>query len=1527
LQSLLSIFSASYLILLRIIGVHVIAISLKIFNLPELIFAARFWANPPDRMTPQLKRFTVLAVFFVLFSCGSAFAQAFGSGCRCDHTISTSSSEFLFDGIVKNVKPGDTICFAAGTRTRLRIHNVNGTALKPVVFANSCAGPVVLESPTSAPYIVEMHTSTYFRFSGQRLEKSQGIKYGIELKGGVMGIDARDFSNHLEIDHLYINGGGFAGIVAKTDPTCDPNTWRGAFTLDGVKVHDNWVANTGGEGIYVGSSHYNITLNKTCSSIVTPVLEHDVINVEIYNNRFENQGYDGIQLGSCRTNCSIHDNTVYNYGIKAEYGQQSGIQVNPGTNADVYNNRVDTGTGWGIFAGGSGGSKFYNNIVMNAGSGGFICQDYAPVNTGGFVFANNTLINNLSYGIYIYSQNTLQNFFHNNIIVSPVDPTGFLHVRKNSAAVKFTEANNIKTSVIGDLKFVDASSKDFHLLAGSPAIDGGKDVLSLGVTFDLDKRARPKGTGWDIGAFEYQPAGPTSKAGDDKLLTLPTNSITLNGAGESITGITGYQWSKVSGPSAGTLANPTTANLGLSNLVEGTYVFELRVTDASGFDQDNVVVTVNPSAANQNPVANAGGNKTITLPTSSVTLNGTGTDTDGNISTYLWTKVSGPATGTMGATNAPNLSLTNLVQGSYVYMLTVTDNKSATHSSQATVTVNAAGVNQVPIVSAGAERTIFLPTTQVTLTATASDPDGSIANYLWEKKSGASVNLATNTNTLIASALALGNYVFRVTVTDNGGATAFAEVIVRVLQGNQSPTVDAGSNSVLNLPTNSINLTATGNDVDGTIASYLWAKKSGPAATLGATNAATLSVSGMVQGTYVFGVTATDNQSGTGYDEVTVSVSVPAAGPNETPLSIAGGNQSFSLPTNSANLYGSGFDPDGAIVLYSWVKTSGGAATLTNANKPTLTVSDLEDGVYIFTLTVTDDDGASDDNSALITVSEAGTNVFPVASVGANKVLKLPQTSTSLIGSGSDEDGQVVAFSWMQVSGATATLLTPNQASTVVSGLAEGDYKFRLTVTDNSSASDINEISVRVVSATNNLPPTVDAGPDRSIFSPASTLTLAAEATDDAGIATYQWTKLAGPTATLDNPTELNLSLSNLVEGSYTFQLTATDNAAASVFDIMRVSVMPGSFAPPVVEAGENQVIELPTNQISLSGTVTAGSSAITTTVWEKTLGPTATLAGQNTLDLQVTNMLEGTYLFTVRATDAAGKSASDDVQVIVNPVPPNRPPLVDAGSNQFVALPTSEIAITGTANDLEGTVTSVDWTQTAGPNTATLEAKTTLSMTAKGLIAGIYVFRLKATDNAGLVGQDEVIVFVSIGGGSQAAPPVAYAGKDTTMIMPNNSLTIIGEGIDSDGQIESYSWEQISGPTATMNKIDNVLELIELDPGEYAFELTVTDSDTLSATDQVLVTVIEKADEIPKFFSPNSDGKGDFFTFRNAETYKECAIRIFARSGKEVFSTPSYSGNWDGTYNGSKLAEGDYYYVLSCNDGRTINGALRLIR
>jgi hypothetical protein len=360
----------------------------------------------------------------------------------------------------------------------------------------------------------------------------------------------------------------------------------------------------------------------------------------------------------------------------------------------------------------------------------------------------------------------------------------------------------------------------------------------------------------------------TVNLGPDKSITLPINSITLTSTITSTNPIQTFAWTKQSGPSA-SMVNPSTSILTANNLVEGTYLFRLTVNDSKG-NQAFAEVTVKVQKINTKPSVNAGPDKTIQLPTNTVILAGTASDKDGSIVKYNWIKQSGPAA-TLQNIYTSNLTVTNLLQGTYVFRLWVKDNDSTAVWDEVTLTVQK--TNITPSVNAGPDKTIQLPTNTVVLSGSASDQDGSIEKYHWIQQSGPTVTLqdkyeATQTLTILLQ----GTYVFRLWAKDNDGAAAWDEVTLTVQKTNITPSVNAGPDKTIQLPTNTVVLSGSASDQDGSIEKYHWIQQSGPTVTLQDKYEATQTLTNLLQGTYVFRLWAKDNDGAAAWDEVTLSV-------------------------------------------------------------------------------------------------------------------------------------------------------------------------------------------------------------------------------------------------------------------------------------------------------------------------------------------------------------------------------------------------------------------------------------------------------------------------------------------------------------------------------------------------------------------------------------------------------------------------------------------------------------------------------
>jgi len=404
------------------------------------------------------------------------------------------------------------------------------------------------------------------------------------------------------------------------------------------------------------------------------------------------------------------------------------------------------------------------------------------------------------------------------------------------------------------------------------------------------------------GTAQSTPVTPvlTANAGADKILTLPTNSITLDASSSKVTSgtITSYSWTKVSGPSTGLLTLLLSGlQAKLTSLVAGTYVYQLTVKDSNGSTAtDKVTITVNAASTTTTPPTAkvAQSSFSITLPTNSVTLDGSSSvaATGNTIASYAWVKTSGPTSGTLTTPGSAKTTVTGLVAGTYVFTLTVKDNNSKTSSVNVSVVVKAATTSTAAPTAKVVQNwfDLTLPTNAVTLDGSPSvaATGNTIASYTWSKYSGPTYDgLKTpNSAKITITGMVAGSYGFTLTVKDNNGRTSSVNVavIVSAVKNDAPPTAKvAQSYFSLTLPTNAVTLdgsssvAATGNS----IASYTWSKYTGPTYDgLKTPNSAKITITGMVAGSYGFTLTVKDNNGRT--SSVNVAVIVKAAASTRT---------------------------------------------------------------------------------------------------------------------------------------------------------------------------------------------------------------------------------------------------------------------------------------------------------------------------------------------------------------------------------------------------------------------------------------------------------------------------------------------------------------------------------------------------------------------------------------------------------------------------------------------------------------------
>jgi len=335
-------------------------------------------------------------------------------------------------------------------------------------------------------------------------------------------------------DTLYLRGGTYnEGINAQNQTVPSGTSWSNAVTIAGYPGEDATLRD--GINLYVptGLLQYvifdNFILDGRPYSALGPGLQHirfqnsevknnsgsgvgggfqdrylEYINLHVHHNGTDrlDHGFYVCTKNTIIRDCDIHDNT--GYGL--QFFDSGNLHC--GDDSAIYNNKIHHNHGdGGATINYSDNMQFYNNLIYNNDNYG---ASFSYGNSDNVQIYNNTIYNNGGSALGLGSnchgcESALTNAkVRNNIFYGhPFDG-----VRLEGGTTGVTYSNNLCSSlqngctVTGAPMFTNPGGFDFTLQAGSPAIDAGISLST--VPTDFSGISRTQGTGYDIGAYEYQ---------------------------------------------------------------------------------------------------------------------------------------------------------------------------------------------------------------------------------------------------------------------------------------------------------------------------------------------------------------------------------------------------------------------------------------------------------------------------------------------------------------------------------------------------------------------------------------------------------------------------------------------------------------------------------------------------------------------------------------------------------------------------------------------------------------------------------------------------------------------------------------------------------------------------------------------------------------------------------------------------------------------------------------------------------------
>jgi len=252
----------------------------------------------------------------------------------------------------------------------------------------------------------------------------------------------------------------------------------------------------------------------------------------------------------------------------------------------------------------------------------------------------------------------------------------------------------------------------------------------------------------------------------------------------------------------------------------------------------------------------------------------------------------------------------------------------------------------------------------------------------------------------------------------------------------------------------------------------------------------------------------------------------------------------------------------------------------------------------------------------------------------------------------------------------------------------------------------------------------------------------------------------------------------------------------------------------------------------------------------------------------------------------------------------------------------TAAVCLNGTAQTItftgaNGTAPYTFTYNINGGNSLTLSSAATsniATITAPASAAGTFNYNLVNVKDANCGQPQTGTATLTV----NALPVIAISSNKELSVSKGDALVLTATGGTQ------YSW---AGADITGSQTTAALTIRPKQSGSY--KVTVTNATGCVSEQSIAITVIEDYKlEASTVVTPNGDGYNDKFIVKNIDYYPNNTLKIFDKTGRILYTKHTYANDWDGTLNGSPLAEGTYYYIIDLGTGvGTFKGFINIIR